>query len=101
MQLSAEAPTRVLIADPISDNRLSLIDTLSSSGISCLEVADGVSAWTRFTSERPDLVLAALQLPGLPALELLTRIRDVSTTPFVVQVPAGEFAAAVSAIRQG
>ena len=101
MQQAVEAPTRVLIADPVSDNRLSLIDTLSSSGISCLEVADGVSAWTRFTSERPDLVLAALQLPGLPALELLTRIRDVSTTPFVVQVPAGEFAAAVSAIRQG
>lgn len=101
MQQTAEAPTRVLVADPISENRGALIDTLSSSGISCLEVADGVSAWTRFTAERPDLVLAALQLPGLPALELLTRIRNVSTTPFVVQVPAGEFAAAVSAIRQG
>jgi two-component system response regulator AtoC len=101
MQQISETPTRVLIADPIKDNRVSLIDTLSSSGIACLEVADGVAAWTRFTAERPDLVLASSQLTGLPALELLTRVRDVSTTPFVVQVPVGEFAAAVSAIRHG
>lgn len=101
MQIAVEEPTRVLVADPIRENRVSLIDTLSSHGISCVEAADGMSAWSRFTADEPDLILAALKLPGLPALDLLTRVRDISTTPFVMQVPAGEFTAAITAIRSG
>ena len=101
MQSLSDEATRVLVADPTRENRVSLVDILSSSGISCVEAADGVSAWTRFTSEKPDLILAALRLPGLTALDLLTRVRDVSTTPLIVQVPAGEFASALTAIRSG
>jgi DNA-binding NtrC family response regulator len=98
---ASEQSTRVLVADPIRDNRVALIDILSSSGISCIEAADGLSAWQRFTNEKPDLVLASLQLPGIPALDLLNRVRDVSSTPFVVQVPAGAFAAAMQAMHGG
>jgi two-component system response regulator AtoC len=93
--------TRVLVADPACENRASLVSSLTLSGISCVEAADGMSAWSRFTSEKPDLILAAFRLPGLPAIDLLTRVRDVSNTPFVIQVPAGEFAAAIAAIRNG
>src|SRR3989442_7468704 len=101
MRITAEEPTRVLVADADRENRISLIDTLSSCGIFCVEATDGVSALSHFTAENPDLILAALQLPGLPALDLLNRVREVSTTPFVVQVPAGELAAAITAIRSG
>jgi DNA-binding NtrC family response regulator len=101
MQIVTAEQTRVLVADPVRENRAALAQSLSLSGMSCLEVADGMSAWARFTTDNPDLVLAALQLPRLPALDLLTRIRDVSSTPFVIQVPAGEFTAVVTAIRNG
>ncbi len=99
MQLTERS--RVLVADPIRENRGMLVETLSSCGMSCIEAVDGVSAWRCFTADRPDLVLAALQLPGLTALDLLARIRDVSTTPFVVHAPAGEIPAAITAIRRG
>jgi DNA-binding NtrC family response regulator len=92
---------RVLVADPERDNRALLVGSLSSNGIACMEVADGESAWTRFSAETPDLVLAALRLPGLTSLDLLNRVRDVSSIPFILQVPVGEFSAAVSAIRRG
>jgi len=101
MRVSTEAQTRVLIADPVRENRGSLINALASSGIACVEASDGVSTWRRFRAENPDLILTALQLPGLPALDLVTRVRGISTTPIVVLVPAGEFDAAISAIRRG
>jgi DNA-binding NtrC family response regulator len=94
-------PARVLVADAANENRGWLINALSSSGMLCLEATDGLTAWSHFTSERPDLVLTASELPGLPALDLLNRVRDISTTPVVVQVPVGELGVAVAAIRRG
>jgi len=97
----SQEPARVLIADPVRENRVSLVEALSCSGFSCVEAADSPSAWSQFAADKPDLILAALRLPGLSALDLLGRVRDVSTIPFIVQVPTGEFAAAVMAIRSG
>jgi DNA-binding NtrC family response regulator len=101
MTVAGDEAARVLVADAANENRGCLIEALSSCGILCLEASDGLTAWSRFTAERPDLVLAASELPGLPALDLLNRVRDVSSTPVVLQVPAGEFGAAVAAIRRG
>ena len=101
MQSIADEQARVLVADPACENRALLVSSLSLSGISCLEAADGLAAWSRFTAEKPDLILAALRLPGLPAIDFLSRVRDVSTTPFIVHVPIGEFSAAITAIRNG
>jgi DNA-binding NtrC family response regulator len=101
MQVVTHEQTRVLVVDPMRENRAALAQSLSQSGMTCLEAADGMSAWTRFTTDNPDLVLAAFRLPGLPAIDLLNRVRDVSTTPFLIHVPAREFAAVLTAMRNG
>src|SRR5258706_5018422 len=101
MRMTGDQTPRVLVADAKTENRVSVVEALSSRGMLCLEAPDGVLAWTRFTAERPDLVLAASQLPGLPGLDLLNRVRDVSATPVVLQVPEGNFSAALLAIRRG
>ena len=101
MALLVAQNARILIADPTKAHRLSLIEALSSDGISCVEAADGTRAWSCFRSSKPDLVLSALQLPGLSGLDLLARVREVSNVPFVIQVPLGAIPAAVEAVRNG
>ena len=83
--------SRVLVVDTVKENRLAVVHALSASGMRCVEAGDDASAWRRFSIDKPDLILAALRVPGLSVLDLVSRVRDVSATPVLVQVQAGNW----------
>ena len=58
--------------------------TLSSTGFDARGFADGVSFWAALQTEKPDLVVLDVMLPGVDGMELLRRMR---ATPSLRAVP--------------
>ena len=66
---------RILVVDDNEDNRQILIDLLSAAGYEIVEASNGIDAVALATSERPDLVLMDIQLPGIDGHEATRRIK--------------------------
>jgi two-component system cell cycle response regulator DivK len=66
---------RVLVVEDQEDNRQILRDLLESAGIDMIEAADGPAGLVAAASERPDLILMDIQLPGLDGYEVTRRIK--------------------------
>ena len=66
---------RILVVDDNEDNRQILIDLLSAAGYQIVEATNGLDAVALATSERPDLVLMDIQLPGIDGHEATRRIK--------------------------
>ena len=75
---------KVLVVDDNEDNRQILIDLLSTAGYEIVEATNGTDAVALATSERPNLVLMDIQLPGIDGLEATRRIK---ATPQLANVP--------------
>ena len=66
---------RVLVVEDHEDNRQILRVLLASSGYDMIEAWDGEAALKSAASERPDLILMDIQLPGLDGYEVTRRIK--------------------------
>jgi CheY-like chemotaxis protein len=66
---------KVLIADDQPSLRLLVSATLASDELDIMEAADGDEAWEMIESQRPDLALLDIQMPGRSGLELAHAIR--------------------------
>ena len=67
--------TRILVVEDQADNRRILRDLLSSVGYEILEAVTGDEAVTVAATQRPDLILMDIQLPGLDGHEATRRIK--------------------------
>jgi CheY-like chemotaxis protein len=65
---------RLLIVDDKASNRELLKTGLEYAGHTVLEAADGEQALLVMKSERPELVLLDIQMPGLNGYEVLERV---------------------------
>ena len=67
---------RVLIADDVEVTRTALARSLSLFGLEPLEACGGEEALALADSERPDLILLDLHMPGLSGEEVLARLKE-------------------------
>ena len=66
---------RILIVEDQEDNRRILRDLLTSAGYDLDEATTGLEGVERAASERPDLILMDIQLPGIDGYEAARRIK--------------------------
>lgn len=65
-------------------------DYLERGGFAVLSAADGETALATFRSDRPDLAVLDLGLPGMDGLDVLRSLRRESNTPVIILTARGE-----------
>jgi CheY-like chemotaxis protein/anti-sigma regulatory factor (Ser/Thr protein kinase) len=93
--------SRILIADDDPDIHELLLSALRGMDCHVDCVASGEEALARLRSERYDLVISDVMMPGLDGLELLHRIREESpATPVVVMTAQNTSENLIRSIRE-
>ena len=77
------APT-VLVVEDEPEIRQLLRASLGQEGLRIVEAADGVRGEIEAGTQKPDLAIVDLGLPGLDGVELIRRIRKWSPMPIIV-----------------
>ncbi len=96
-----DAPT-VLVVDDEPAARFALRRVLEKEPLRVVEAKDGVEALDAVLRETPALVLLDLNMPGLPGLDVLARVRERPDAPPVLILTAhGSERIAVEAMKRG
>lgn len=66
---------RIMVVEDHEDNRQILRDLFGSVDYDMIEAWDGETALTLLASQRPDLILMDIQLPGIDGYEVTRRIK--------------------------
>ena len=95
-------PDRILIVDDEPDMVENCVRILRPGGHQCLTATDPVAALGLVESERPDVLLTDLSMPGMTGTELLRRAHDVDAAlPAIVITAFATIESAVAAVREG
>ena len=87
---------RILVVEDNDDSREILAKLLRMSGYEVSSAPDGESAYAAAISERPDLIITDINMPGMDGIDLLKKVRLQSlldgTAILVVTAFGGEAA---------
>jgi serine phosphatase RsbU (regulator of sigma subunit) len=96
------APAKVLTIEDEPLIRDAVVAYLQDSGFAMLDAGDGLAGLELFRSERPDVVLCDLRLPGMDGLEVLSAITAESPeTPVIIVSGVSQLHYAVEALKRG
>jgi DNA-binding NtrC family response regulator len=96
------AHERILILDDEPDVAGSWVRILESSGYRCVATSQAEEALHVLESERPDLLLTDLRMPGVDGMEMLRRARQIDPQmPVVMLTGYASLESAVAAVKAG
>jgi DNA-binding response OmpR family regulator len=93
--------TCVLLVEDDADVRAMLRLLLEDEGYCVVEAADGEQATIRFHTDRPDLVVLDLKLPGSSGFDVCRHIRSTSGVPIIVVTAQVDTHDVVAALELG
>jgi DNA-binding response OmpR family regulator len=76
-------------------------DYLEHSGFGVITAADGPTALRAASTQRPDLIVLDLGLPGLDGLDVMRTLRKTSEVPIIVLTARGEESDRVAGLELG
>lgn len=79
---------RVLVVDDEEVIRRALVHTLVINGFETRDAAEGLTAWALALSQRFDLLVTDLRMPGIDGLELAARVTQAHPGTKVLIVTA-------------
>ena len=74
----------ILVVDDEPQIRRVMRATLTAEGYVIVEAHDGREALEKFRSERPDLIILDMNMPGVDGVEACREIRSSSTVPIIM-----------------
>lgn len=92
---------KILIAEDEKDLRRLLHDQLIGEGYEVIEAEDGKRALELFNSEKPDMAILDIMMPGTDGLSVLSKIRESSEMPVIMLTARGDEIDKVSGLRLG
>lgn len=93
---------KVLVVDDQYGIRLLLKEVFSKDDLHMFQAANGKQALEIIQTEKPDLILLDMKMPGMDGLELLRRVRQMDTNVKVIMMTAyGELEMVAEAFRLG
>src|SRR6187551_2315171 len=93
--------SRILVVDDDTALAEMIGIVLRTEGFETAFCADGAKAVDTWRSERPDLVLLDLMLPGMDGIEICTRIRNESGVPIIMLTARTDTADVVRGLEVG
>ena len=99
--MSREPSLQILVIDDEPAMVGAIAALVGSAGHRVTPAYDGHEAVRRYDTERPDLVILDLAMPGLDGLAVCSAIRQRGTTPIIVLSGEGQEAAKVEALDAG
>jgi len=95
------AGARILVVDDEAPIRRWLKVNLETRGYAVDTAETGEQAITAFENQRPDLLILDLLMPGIGGIDVVQKLRAVSTLPIIVLSAIGEEAQKVRALEIG
>ena len=92
---------RILVVDDEAPIRRSLKVNLETRGYTVDTAETGEQAITAFENRRPDVLIVDLLMPGMGGIDVVRKLRAVSTIPIIVLSAMGEEAKKVQALELG
>ncbi len=94
----------ILVVDDHEEIREALAEILEEEGHKILQAVDGLDALEVIASNRPDVVLRDIAMPGMDGLETLRRLKDQpesSSLPVIMVTAQGDRQNMVKAVQLG
>ena len=92
---------KVLVVDGCRETRKLVTEILESRGYEVSTVADGYDAVLLFGSNKPDLLVTELAMPGMDGFDLCRIIRAFSSMPIVILTAQRGVEEALKALKAG
>jgi len=99
--MSRPKSARILLIEDEAGLLEVLALNLRTAGYQVDTARDGLTAWQRFESARPDLVVLDLGLPTISGFRLLEIVRDTQSPPPVIVITCLDFEEAQEVARYG